>query len=226
MVFSVALAHTATARTSSCKVPGNLPVPVIRPPDGKAEPRQAIDGYILALSWSPEFCRLRRDDLEHRGQCGTDADYGFVLHGLWPEGRGRSDPAWCATREKVPEMVARRHYCQTPSAWLMAHEWAKHGACMANFPRTYFGVAGVLFESLQWPDMNALSRSRPDWGKVLAAIARANPEFPAKSFALDVNRRGWLEEIFVCYDTKFLPKACDRQSGLGQRGQVKIWRGR
>ncbi len=42
-----------------------------------------FDYYVLSLSWSPTWCALEGDT---RGspQCDEAADYGWVLHGLWP----------------------------------------------------------------------------------------------------------------------------------------------
>src|SRR3546814_14299066 len=55
-----------------------------------------VTGYLLALSWSPEFCRTRTESKRHRLQCsGEMGRFGFVLHGLWPDAAGRRDPRWC-----------------------------------------------------------------------------------------------------------------------------------
>jgi ribonuclease T2 len=218
---------SAWAKAPACRIPPQLTIPSIAVPRGEPSNRGEIGGYVLAISWSPEFCRLRKDDSRHRGQCGPGTEFGFVLHGLWPEGEGgRRDPAWCQSKGHVTASLARQNYCRTPSAWLMAHEWAKHGTCMAKRPETYFKVAGVLFDSLSWPDMNALSRRNPSGRDVLKTIASANPSFPRSSFALDVNTRGWLEEVLVCYDTTFHPVKCEASRGRVPAGPVKIWRGR
>src|SRR6266576_5176162 len=40
----------------------------------------AFDYYVLALSWSPEFCRRHPT----KAEC-VSGKFGFVVHGLWPQ---------------------------------------------------------------------------------------------------------------------------------------------
>jgi ribonuclease T2 len=57
-----------------------------------------FDYYVLALSWSPNWCALE-GDARHADQCETDA--GWILHGLWPQFH-RGWPAFCPTVERAP----------------------------------------------------------------------------------------------------------------------------
>ena len=114
-----------------------------------------------------------------------------------------------------------------PSARLQASEWAKHGACMARAPETYFKVTRILWDSLQLPDLDRLSKE-PDLtaGLLRERFAAANPGWRADAVGLKLNPRGWLEELRLCYDRRFRPAACDRRR-LGPKDDtaVKIWRG-
>ena len=38
-----------------------------------------FDYYVLALSWSPEFCH------SHPANAQCSGHFGFVVHGLWPQ---------------------------------------------------------------------------------------------------------------------------------------------
>ncbi|MFX8949768.1 hypothetical protein ABTM92_19760, partial [Acinetobacter baumannii] len=76
--------------------------------------QSAITGYTLALSWSPEFCNAHRNDPASAQQCsGRGGRFGFILHGLWPEGSGGQWPQWCAAALPSAEAL-RRAMCLTP----------------------------------------------------------------------------------------------------------------
>ena len=187
-----------------------------------------VAGYTLALSWSPEFCRFRKDSDRHRRQCsGQDGRFGFIVHGLWPEGRGGTWPQWCERPHALEARDLRANLCQTPSAALLAREWAKHGSCMVRDPERYFRVQRILFRSLRFPDYDRLSR-RDDLtaGEVRRAFAEANRYWDAEDVGLVVNERGWLTELRLCYGRDFMPAACDaRRYGPDDGERVRIWRG-
>jgi ribonuclease T2 len=189
--------------------------------------RVPVTGYTLALTWSPEYCRTRQDRTADRRQCsGRSGRFGFVVHGLWPEGRG-TWPQWCPTaREPSPRELAA-NMCATPSAALLAHEWAKHGACMASTPERYYRATRALWGSLRWPDFDRISRQTGlTAGDIRTAFAEANRRWEPEHVGLVVNERGWLEGMRLCYGRDFLPTRCEaRRFGPGDAIPVKIWRG-
>jgi len=138
----------ALAQAYQCSAPRVLePVRPITP-DGPVR-RTAISGYTLAASWSPDYCKTSGDTASM--QCsGRNGQFGFVLHGLWPESRG-TYPQWCATTPQPSAALLRQHLCMTPSTRLLAHEWAKHGSCMARTPAQYFKVGAILWRSIECP---------------------------------------------------------------------------
>ena len=216
----------AVAQAYQCRVPATLPAARPVTPDAPAQ-RPAIVGYTLALSWSPEFCRGRERNPRDRLQCsGAAGRFGFVVHGLWPEGAGRA-PQWCRTVPPPPPAVVRGQLCRTPSTNLLSHEWAKHGSCMARDAAGYFRVANILSDSMRYPEMDVLSRDRAlTAGKLREALAAANPGRAANSFGLLVNERGWLREIRVCLNRRFRAARCAaRQYGPRDAATLKIWRG-
>ena len=215
------------AQAFQCRVPAApVPVPAIEA-DGPRR-QMPVSGHTLALSWSPEFCRSRQDSLAHARQCsGRDGRFGFIVHGLWPNGRGEGWPQWCPARSQPDPATVRQYLCMTPDARLLAHEWAKHGSCMVGTPQTYFRVTAVLYNALRWPDFDRLSRQEAlTAGVVRQAFAEANPPFRPEHVGLVVNERGWLREMRLCYDRRFRPARCTpRRHGPADSASVRIWRG-
>lgn len=224
-----AAALTATpafAQGWQCTVPPQIAVPPLPAPD--APPRVVpTTGYTLAISWSPEFCRTRKDDPRHATQCsGRQGRFGFVLHGLWPDGKRGKYPQNCPMRQMPDAQTLRRNFCTTPSADLMLHEWARHGTCMTTDPAAYFDKGRTLFQSLNFPDMARLSRTEGlDAGKVRQALVVANPRLKPDMIRLLLGRDGWLREIHICHSRQFAPRRCPTGNGGPANGvPVRIWR--
>jgi ribonuclease T2 len=214
-----------SAQAYQCRVPGRMTVPEVRP-DGPVQ-RTAVTGYTLALSWSPEFCKGREARPADAMQCSkANGRFGLVVHGLWPEGRG-AWPQWCPTARRVSPAEARANLCMMPSARMQATEWAKHGACMVGSPASYFTVTRILFEGLRLPDLDRLSKDPElNVGLLRRRFAAANPGWRADAVGVKLNARGWLEELRLCYDKRFMPAPCDRRRfGPADDAAVKIWRG-
>jgi ribonuclease T2 len=180
--------------------------------------------YTLAISWSPQFCK------EHDTssfQCGAGSRFGFVLHGLWPDGAGKEWPQYCRPVELLPESTIRANLCATPSAQLQQHEWAKHGSCMNMTADDYFRHSTGLFGRLRFPDMEALSRRGGLSAAALAAaLARANPGIAPNMVRVTATRGGWLDEVWLCLDLQLRYARCSREQGGGiaSSARLKIWR--
>ncbi len=215
----------ALAQAYRCEPPRR--VEPVRPitPDG-APRRVPIAGYTLAASWSPEYCRSPQDKASM--QCsGANGRFGFVLHGLWPEAGSGAAPQWCAMTPRPSPALIRQNLCMTPVPWLIEHEWAKHGSCMASTPDGYFRVSGILWRSLRWPDVDRLSRQEGlTVGELRRAFIARNPDWKLGQIGVLLSRTGWLREIKLCYGRDFMPKTCPRASlGPPDSAPVKIWRG-
>lgn len=209
------------AQAIQCNVPAELPQPRLEGPT-RDQPRRLmpIGSYTLALIWSPEYCRGKQTSPRDRLQCsGTSGRFGFTLHGLWPDGRGEGWPQYCRPTRLVPEPVLRRNLCATPSVQLMQHEWEKHGTCMAASPEAYFRASTRLYRALRFPDMVALSRRTGlTVGQFAGAFAGANPGLTADMVKVTANKRRWLEEVWICLDTRLRPRRCPSNAGGAVRG--------
>ena len=232
LTFLFALATMPTvahAQSYSCSVPRSIAsVHPELPSVSEPARRLPIGGYTLAISWAPGFCRDRADSLSARFQCNSGNRFGFTLHGLWPDGRGKIWPQYCVPAKILTPTLIRRNLCATPSAQLLQHEWAKHGTCMPGYsPAQYFARSTALYGRLRYPDMDALSRnSALTAGDVATAIAAANPRIRADMMRVTADRQGWLEEVWLCLDKRFRYQTCPaHQGGLAAASPIKIWRG-
>ena len=218
----------AEAQSYQCAVPANVPRP--RPDLASASQPQRlrpIGGYTLALTWAPEYCHGNARDASAKFECKSGNRFGFTLHGLWPDGVGKEWPQYCTTTALLPPALIKRHLCATPSAQLLQHEWAKHGTCMQTTPADYFAKSNGLYGKLRYPDMDGLSRKPLNAGQLAAAFAAANSGIAADAVRVTVNKKGWLDELWLCLDKSFAYTRCEAGSGgAAANASVKIWRGK
>lgn len=223
VALALATPGAVAAQAFQCSIPGSIRVPDAHAGETR---RMPVTGYTLALSWTPEFCRFRENDRGHARQCsGREGRFGFTVHGLWPDG-GRGWPQYCGGAQ--PSAAALRpNLCISPDTGLMAQQWAKHGSCMAKRPETYFKVTRILYNGLRWPDFVRISREdNLTAGTIRTRFADANPGWFPEAVGVHLDHKGWLEELRLCYDKRFMPKRCDsRRLGAGDGVRAKIWRG-
>jgi ribonuclease T2 len=117
----------ALAQAYQCRMPARVTVPPA--PQLGQTVRMPIARYTLAASWSPDHCKMRgqNDPLQCSGKAGR---FGFVLHGLWPEGAAGRWPQWCAVTPRPTPAQLAENLCMTPSPRLLEHAWAKHGSSL------------------------------------------------------------------------------------------------
>lgn len=227
--LSIAPLH---AQAWQCRAPNYAPRPALELPEPGQIRRTPVHGYTLALSWSREQCRGRERDPAMRYQCsGQIGEFGFVLHGLWPEANGTNYPQYCRSVGVLPREMVKRNMCMTPTPQLQQHEWAKHGTCMAKTPEAYFGAAKLLFHAVQFPDMVRLSRQSERGtpltvAHIAEAFAELNEGLPSEAIKVKINDKGWLEEVRICLAKNFKPRKCPRfTQGAANNVSVKVWRG-
>jgi ribonuclease T2 len=233
MIIFISFNSLANAQAWQCSVPDNLSRPQIEAVPPGAMQRTPVAGYTLALSWSREYCKSRRN----KGmQCDASiGDFGFILHGLWPEARGPQYPQYCRRADILPRKVAEQNICMTPDVQLLQHQWAKHGSCMARRPETYFAAARLMFGAIAFPDMDRISRAGQKDAKagkpltvdgLAKAFADINEGLPANAIRIKTNQRGWLQEVRICLGKNFRPRRCPAfVQGARGSSEVNIWRG-
>ncbi|MDO5603545.1 MAG: ribonuclease T2 [Paracoccus sp. (in: a-proteobacteria)] len=167
-----------------------------------------FDYYVMALSWSPGWCRQTGD---RRGaeQCGPGGRIGFVLHGLWPQYE-RGWPSNCRSNERDPSRRESQAMADIMgSGGLAWYQWQKHGRCSGLSARAYYATSRRAFESLHLPEyFVALDRDIAIAPTLIeAAFIEANPGLSRDGITVTC-RDGALQEVRICLTRDLLPRDC------------------
>jgi ribonuclease T2 len=174
----------------------------------EGEQAGAFDYYILALSWSPAWCALE-GDARGAGQCDPRHDFGFTLHGLWPQAE-RGWPSYCrtaarpATRAETAKMT---DIMGSPGlAW---HQWRKHGTCSGLAAAAYFDLARRAYEAVALPErFEPLTTDlRLPALAVEDAFLDANPGHARDTITVTC-AEDRIEEVRLCLTRDLRPRPC------------------
>jgi ribonuclease T2 len=188
-------------------------------PDNNAETKSAdkpaqegaatFDFYVLALSWSPSYCKTAGPKADNR-QCGAQAHFNFIVHGLWPQYE-RGYPENCSSTQpkSVPEALARRYEDLTPSTGLIRHEWQKHGTCSGLEQKAYFEKLRAARERVTVPPaFDHVDRNRQFSPQAIEdAFVKANKGMPGDGIAVTCDRR-YLREVRICLTRDLEFRSC------------------
>lgn len=168
-----------------------------------------FDFYVLALSWSPTFCDGEAAG-RNREQCGAGKDFGWVVHGLWPQ----NETGWpenCPKPEgsRVPERIGRTVIDIMPSMGLIGHQWRKHGSCSGLGMQDYFKLVRQAHERIRIPPQLATvdTESRTSPQAMEAAFIRSNPGLTRSAVAVTCDRER-VDEVRICLDRSLGFRAC------------------
>ncbi|QQA42505.1 ribonuclease T2 family protein [Pelagovum pacificum] len=173
-----------------------------------------FDYYVMALSWSANWCEMEGDE---RGspQCAPSEDFGWVLHGLWPQYE-RGWPSDCRTSERNPSRAETSEmawlFGSSGSAW---HQWNKHGTCTGLSAPDFYLLAGEAYDRVSRPEVfRRLERSvRLPAEVVEEAFLRDNPELSPDGVTVTC-RSGYIQEVRICLtrDLEFRDCAADTRA--------------
>lgn len=167
-----------------------------------------FDYYVLALSWSPTWCALE-GDARRAPQCRASKDYGWVLHGLWPQYE-RGYPEHCQTTARAP---SRRQTAEMAdimgSSGLAWYQWKKHGSCSGLSSADYYALARKAFESIQRPQiLRRLDRPVTLKATVIeTAFLEANRQLSRDMITITC-RQGRIQEARICLSKSLEPRRC------------------
>lgn len=187
-----------------------LSAPGLLAPAARAdgEPAGEFDYYVLSLSWNPSWCAVEGDG---RGapECDGSGDYGFTLHGLWPQYE-EGWPQYCRTRQVDP---SRRETAAMAdimgSGGLAWHEWRKHGRCTGLSPVDYFRLSREAYDRVVRPEIfRRLPREVALPPHVVEeAFLEANPGLAADGVTITC-RDGYVKEARICLTRSLEPRDC------------------
>jgi len=179
-------------------------------PLARAEGERAgeFDYYVLALSWNANWC-AREGDARGADQCDARHDYGFVLHGLWPQFE-QGWPSYCRSVELDPSRRQTREMVDIMgSSGLAWHQWNKHGRCTGLSAKAYFDLSRAAFASVTRPEvLRKIPETMNIPPKVIeAAFLEVNPALEADG--VTVTCKGFdFQEVRICLARDLTPRRC------------------
>lgn len=157
-----------------------------------------FDYYVVSLSWSANWCDLE-GDARQSPQCEDDADFGWVLHGLWPQYE-RGWPSDCATSHRNPSRRDTSEqadlFGSSGSAW---HQWNKHGRCTGLSALDFYALAQTAYDRVIRPAVfRSLSQPVTLPAEIVEqAFLRDNPELRPDQITITC-RSGYIQEARIC----------------------------
>ncbi|MBY6140785.1 ribonuclease T2 [Leisingera daeponensis] len=176
----------------------------------EGEPAGEFDYYVLALSWSPNWCALE-GDARNADQCDARHDYGWTLHGLWPQYH-RGWPSYCRSAEAPPSRAMSRQMADIMgSAGLAWHQWKKHGTCSGLSARQYYTLMREAFTGVTRPAIfRKLDKPVTLPASVVEeAFLKENPALSRDSLTITC-REGAIQEARICLSKSLNPVPCGR----------------
>lgn len=167
-----------------------------------------FDYYVMALSWSPNWCALEGDS-RRDPQCDRGTGTTFVLHGLWPQYED-GWPSYCRTTERDPSRSDTAAMADVfGGAGSAFYQWKKHGRCSGLSSSAYYALARKAFKSV------AISSVFPKINKVLrvpaevieGAFLEANPGLKRDQVTVTC-RGGMIQEVRICLTKDLEPRRC------------------
>ena len=180
---------------------------ILATPAAAQEPGD-FDYYLLALSWSPNWCALQ-GEAEGSEQCDPGAGFGWILHGLWPQHEA-GWPEWCESDFAGPSRRETAAMADVAgSGGLAWHAWEKHGTCSGLSPGDYFDLAREAFGEVAIPrGFGQLTEAaRVPARAVDEAFLRANPELAPDGITVTC-REGHVQEVRLCLTRDLEPRRC------------------
>ncbi len=179
-----------------------------RAADPAADRAGEFDYYLLALSWTPTWCRAE-GDARNDARCAEGAGMGWGLHGLWPQ-HERGWPEYCHTRHRDPNRAETAALAEAMgSSGLAWHQWRKHGRCTGLSAADYYELSLRALGRVRLPEVfGRLNRDiRLPASVVEEAFLEANPQLGPGMITVTC-RSGAIHEVRVCLTRDLEPRAC------------------
>jgi ribonuclease T2 len=167
-----------------------------------------FDYYVMALSWSPNWCALE-GDAKGSDQCAAHHDHGWILHGLWPQYH-RGFPSYCRTSERAPSRIQTNAMADIMGTGGLAwHQWKKHGVCSGLSSAAYYELSREAYASVKRPEVfRKLTKDiKLPASVVEAAWLKDNPQLEADGLTITC-KQGHIQEARICLSRDLKPVPC------------------
>ena len=182
---------------------------------------QRFDYYLLALSWTPSFCEAE-GDAEDREQCEPGQDFGFTLHGLWPQYED-GWPEFCDSARRDPSRRQTGAMADIMgSGGLAWYQWKKHGRCTGLDAADYFDAAREAYKAIAIPPVSGGIELRAS--ELEQAFLDANDDLDADTVIVTC-RDDLVREVRICLNRDLAPRACApdvERAACSYRGRLDL----
>ena len=163
-----------------------------------------FDYYVLALSWTPNWCALE-GDARASEQCEPGQGHGFTLHGLWPQYED-GWPSFCPTVARAMTAEMADIMGTGGLAW---HQWRKHGVCSGLSAADYFRLSRLAYDRVTRPEvLRRLDRAvRLPAAVIEEAFLEVNPNLSPEMLTVTC-RAGHVQEVRICLTRDLEPREC------------------
>lgn len=173
-----------------------------------------FDYYLLALSWSPEFCAQDGPNRTYR-ECDPRRHLGFMVHGLWPQRESGSQLEYCRRVPPVSHTIVEDLLSIMPDRSLIQHEWRAHGSCTGLSARDYFAAVKKAFYHVKMPrefeDRERHFSAKPaDIERLFQTAGGLRDSAAVRT----VCKQGMLTEVRICFSRNLDPIPCG--AGVGE----------
>lgn len=172
------------------------------------DPAGEFDYYVLSLSWSPNWCATQ-GDARASDQCDARHDFGWTLHGLWPQFH-RGWPSFCRTPHAPPSRSVTADMADIMgSAGLAWYQWKKHGTCSGLTAPDYFALSRRAYDSVVRPQvLRSLDKPVKLPASVIEeAFLKVNPELEPQMLTITC-KDGYIHEARLCLSRTLDPVPC------------------
>lgn len=178
------------------------------PAHAEGERAGDFDYYVLALSWSANWCAEEGDE-RNDPQCEAGRGVAWVVHGLWPQ-RETGWPSYCRTVESDPSRGETAAMADVfGGAGQAFYQWKKHGRCAGLSAADYYDTARHAFGSITLPPVfKALRKDvRLPASVVEEAFLEANPGMTRDQITITCSD-GRIQEARICLTRDLAPRRC------------------
>jgi len=157
-----------------------------------------FDYYVMALSWSANWCAYE-GDARNSPQCNEREDFGWILHGLWPQYED-GFPADCRTSFRAPSRRQTGDMVDIMgTSGLAWHQWNKHGTCSGLNAEDYYTLSREAYAKVTRPSvLRRLTDPVTLPARLIEeAFISENPDIAPDQITITC-RQGYIQEARIC----------------------------